>query len=131
MPKKQPRLLRVTADDEGGFPTNIVAQFERESGTGSIITVMRGDIEYHRARYTIVDELGVKRAKYVYGKSYAEAEKKICAALRAPSNEIGKTTTVAQFMKIGSRASRRRTVCRPIASTKRHTAYTSTPSSGK
>ena len=99
MPKKQPRLLRVTADDEGGFPTNIVAQFEREAGTGSIITVMRGDIEYHRARYTIVDELGVKRAKYVYGKSYAEAEKKMRAALRAPSNEIGKTTTVAQFMK--------------------------------
>lgn len=101
MSKKTRRLIRSTADDDddGDFPWNIVLQYERESGTGSIIIVKVGAYEYYRARFWVTDELGVRRAKYVYGKSYAEAERLMAAKLRAPSNEIGGTTTVAAFMR--------------------------------
>ena len=100
MPKKPPRLLNVTADDnDGGFPSNFRFHYQRESGSGSIIIVKRGPYEYHRARFWVTDELGVRRVRYVYCKSYTEAELKMAAALRMPSEEMGATTTVAVFMR--------------------------------
>jgi len=99
MPRARRRFLRVTAGNSDGSPKEFQADQEREAGTGSVIPVTRKGYMYYRARFWVTDDLGARRAKYVYAKTFADAERRMRAKLREDSHEIGTTTTVAKFMK--------------------------------
>lgn len=82
----------------GDFPENITTRYAREAGTGSIISVKRGSKTLFRAKFTTTDDLGAPKVRYVYGRSYAEAEKAMREARAVPTGEMSAATTVSNFM---------------------------------